>query len=127
MGVTSIALDGLPFAVVATANRSLSPGRLKGVSARILTPGSKPGDNFIRAMLRKPHSSGIPDQHVLIQGYIGEDSSLSWDGDFPIGTDDQITVQLRSNNTSVANVTITTTDPSDRICGEERRIPANNQ
>lgn len=121
MGVTSLTVTGFPFRVVSTVNRNLTPGRLKGVSAQIITAGSQPADNFIRVILRKPHETGIPDRHVLIQGYIGEDSALSWDGDFPIGTDDQITVQLRSSNTSRANITVTTTDTTDRICGEERR------
>lgn len=108
MSVTSISVDGNPFRVVSTQNRTLTPGRLRGVSAQILTANSRPADNFIRVTLRKPHATGTPDRHVLIQGYIGLDVALSWNGDFPIGIDDQITVQLRSTNTATANITVTT-------------------
>lgn len=91
-----------------TANRPLAPGRLKGITAQILATGSNPAQNFIRIIIEGQNVGVSSYQHIILQGYIGFITALSWTGDFPLGNDIQITAEILSSTTATVIISVTT-------------------
>ncbi len=91
-----------------SVTRPLGPGRLKGITTQILATGSNPSQNFVRVLLSGQNVGASSYRHLILQGYIGFESGLSWTGDFPLDDDAQITTDILSSTTAIVITSITT-------------------
>lgn len=91
-----------------SATRLLAPGQLRAVTTTILATGSRPAQNYIRLLIEQQNVDVPTWRHLILQGYIGFESGLSWTGNYPIDKDAQITIELMSSTLATVIVSITT-------------------
>lgn len=108
MAATQTPVTGLADRVLVSGTTPLSPGRLKGVTIDIQATGSNPAQNFVRVFLEQQDIEVPTYRHLLVQGYIGFRSAITWTGDLPIGPNDQLTTELMSSTLASAITSITT-------------------
>lgn len=94
-----------------TITRPIGPADLVGVTIQVLATGSTPAQNFVRVLLSGQNVGSSSYRHLIIQGYIGFESGLSWTGTFPLGDDAQITTDVFSSTNATIITSVTTNVP----------------
>ena len=110
MPSTYFVVKGDSLRTLEIANRRLSPGRLMSVSAEIESGGSEPCQNFIRIILEGADEISGAYRHLIIQGYIGLLSGISWTGNLPIEDSAQLSAELMSSTSATARISFNRID-----------------
>lgn len=108
MSATQTPVTGQTNRTLTSTTIPLTPGRLKGISVEIQAAGSNPAQNFARIFIEEQDIPVPTYRHLILQGYVGFRSGLTWTGDFPIGNNNQLTIDLMSSTEASAIASITT-------------------
>jgi hypothetical protein len=110
MPSTYFVVKGNALRTLTSETRRISPGQLVSVSAEIQSGGSEPAHNFIRVLLEGADELSGAYRHLVMQGYIGLASGLSWTGLLPIDDSAQLTAELMSSASATARISFNRID-----------------
>lgn len=108
MSATQFTVTADADRALTTNTRDLAPGKLRGVSAIIQSTGSNPAQNYIRILIEQQNVPVPTWRHLILQGYLGFEASISWTGNYPISDNAQITLELMSSTLATVIVSLTT-------------------
>lgn len=110
MGTSQFQVTANADRALTTDNRPVAPGRLRGISAQIIATGGNPAPNYVRVLIEERESGQSVYQQIILQAYIQRESGAFWIGDFPLGSNVQVTAEIMSSTNAVLVISITTDD-----------------